>query len=172
VPQARTRTQALVDVARAVGYAFGVTDRYFSLDEANALVPRVAGLMTRAIQLHSHLRLACQTLMRAGIRVTPEMLGGRVLDVDLDPVQRQRVAQARGLYEAVKDTVDEVESLGAEVKDVEKGLVDFHSLLDGSTRVMLCWKIGEQSIDWYHEIESGFSGRKPVAGLLFSNRGS
>jgi hypothetical protein len=149
-----------------------VTDRYFSLDEANALVPRVASLMTRAIQLHSHLRVACQFLMRAGIRVTPEMLGGRIVDVELDVAARQRVAQARGLYEAVKDTVDEVESLGAEVKDVEKGLVDFHSLLDGKSRVLLCWKIGERSIDWYHDVESGFSGRKPVAGRLFSNSGS
>lgn len=149
-----------------------MTDRFFSLDEANALVPRVATLMTRAIQLHTHLRVACQQLMRSGIRVTPEMLGGRVVDVELDAAQRQRVAQARGLYEAVKDTVDAVESLGAEVKDVEKGLVDFNSLLDGKSRVLLCWKLGERSIDWYHDPDSGFSGRMPVAGRLFSNRAS
>jgi hypothetical protein len=55
----------------------------------------------------------------------------------------------------------EVTSLGAVVKDVRTGLVDFYGHLDGRT-VWLCWRYGEERIDFFHELDAGFASRKPL----------
>jgi hypothetical protein len=147
-----------------------VTERYFTLAHANELVPRVQATMHRLLQLHSHLRATSRLLLDAGVRVTPETLAKEGEPSPDDPALRQRVQQARGLYEAVRETMEEIEDLGAQVKDVENGLVDFPSLLDGQREVLLCWKLGEKSITHYHETDTGFSGRKPIEGLTFTDQ--
>jgi hypothetical protein len=146
-----------------------VTERYFTLAHANELVPRVHASMQRLLQLHAHLRATSRTLLEAGIRVTQETLAKEGEPSVDDPMMRQRLQQARGLYEAVREAMAEIEALGAEVKDVEQGLVDFPSLLDGQRAVLLCWKLGEKSITHYHETDAGFTGRKPVEGLVFTD---
>lgn len=50
---------------------------------------------------------------------------------------------------------------GAELKDIEQGLIDFPSMLDG-TEVLLCWKLGEPEVGHYHGPEDGFRGRRPL----------
>jgi len=55
--------------------------------------------------------------------------------------------------------VEEVAAMGCEVKGIEEGLIDFRSLMDGR-EVYLCWKLGEESIGWWHELETGFAGRQ------------
>jgi hypothetical protein len=147
-----------------------VTERYFTLAHANELVPRVQATMHRLLQLHSHLRTTSRTLLEVGVRVTPETLATEGEPTVEDPQLRLRVQQARGLYEAVREAVAEIEELGAQVKDVERGLVDFPSLLEGQREVLLCWKLGEPTITQYHETDTGFSGRKPVDGLNFHDK--
>jgi hypothetical protein len=60
--------------------------------------------------------------------------------------------------------VREIEELGAEVKDLELGLVDFPMRLGGRT-VLLCWKAGEAEVRFWHEVDGGFAGRRPLAEL-------
>jgi hypothetical protein len=55
--------------------------------------------------------------------------------------------------------------IGVQVKDLEQGLLDFPSVMDGQT-VLLCWKLGEKEIGFWHTPEDGFAGRKPLAGRL------
>ena len=57
---------------------------------------------------------------------------------------------------------DQIEQLGAVVKDPQSGMVDFYGRVDDRL-VWLCWQYGEQSIDFFHELDGGFSGRKPLA---------
>ena len=61
---------------------------------------------------------------------------------------------------AIQQMLHEIAMFGVEVKSAE-GLVDFRSRLEGRT-VYLCWKWGEDSIDWYHSVETGYSGRKRI----------
>ena len=61
-------------------------------------------------------------------------------------------------------TVDEIAEHGAEVKDIDKGLIDFPALHRGET-VLLCWKLGEDEIRYWHPVEDGFAGRRPVEEL-------
>ncbi|MDE3026353.1 MAG: DUF2203 domain-containing protein, partial [Acidobacteriota bacterium] len=61
-------------------------------------------------------------------------------------------------------TVDAIAEHGAEVKDLDEGLIDFPALHRSET-VLLCWKLGEDEIRWWHRIEDGFAGRRPVEEL-------
>lgn len=143
-----------------------MSERYFTVEQANALVPELAQRMKLVLQLHVHLRTMCRALLRDGVRVTPESLASGV-QPDVAGSARLRVQHARGLFETVKEAIAGIEALGAVVKDVEQGLVDLPSWLDGAKEVLLCWKVGEPSIEWYHDKDAGFSGRQRIAGRTF-----
>ena len=90
---------------------------------------------------------------------------------DIDAEDDEELAdlqRARMLYSALRETVEQIESTGAEVKGVVEGLVDFYSWMDDRTEVMLCWKLGEATIEHFHGLEDGYAGRKPVTGHRFS----
>ena len=57
--------------------------------------------------------------------------------------------------------IDEIVEYGVEVKDLDEGLIDFPALRRGET-VLLCWKLGEDEILYWHGIEDGFAGRQPL----------
>ncbi len=57
--------------------------------------------------------------------------------------------------------VHELVAAGIEIKDVDRGLIDFRSVQDDRI-VYLCWMAGEPELDWYHELAAGFSGRRPI----------
>jgi hypothetical protein len=57
--------------------------------------------------------------------------------------------------------VDELARLEVQVKDVDTGLVDFPALRHGE-EVLLCWQAGEEAVEWWHGLESGFAGRSPI----------
>jgi hypothetical protein len=149
-----------------------VATRYFSLDEAQALVPRVRTLLGQALQLHGHLRLAIARLSDAGHEITWAMLRGEDrIDMDGDePDERsqQSLERARMLYMTLRETVSEIEALGVAVKGVVEGLVDFHSWCDGEREVLLCWKLGEPEIRFFHGVEDGFSARQSINGHRFT----
>lgn len=146
-----------------------MADRYFTLDEVNALVPGLTTRMNYVLQLHGHLRATCRSLVLQGVRVTPESLA-RGERIDVEGKARLRVAHARGIHDAVRDAMAAIEAMGGVIKDVEQGLVDFPSWLEGEHSVLLCWKIGESRVDWYHDADAGFGARKSVAGCRFMSR--
>lgn len=64
-------------------------------------------------------------------------------------------------FEKMETLVKAIQGTGALLKDLNSGLVDFLSLRDGR-EVYLCWRYGEEQIQYWHEIEAGFSGRNPI----------
>ncbi|NVB40615.1 DUF2203 domain-containing protein [Pseudenhygromyxa sp. WMMC2535] len=142
--------------------------RYFSLDEAQALVPRVREMMGRALQLHGHLRAAIARLDATGTEVSWPVLRGEEALEDSDEFTEGLLRRARGLYFALRETISETEAIGVEVKGVVDGLVDFRSWRDGHEEVLLCWKLGEDEIEWFHGVDDGFAGRRPIAGHRFT----
>jgi hypothetical protein len=60
-------------------------------------------------------------------------------------------------------TLDGLTGMGCDLKDLEKGLVDFRSLRGGE-QIFLCWQEGEESIAWWHPLDSGFAGRRQIEG--------
>ena len=132
--------------------------RHFTPEEANAALEEVRPLVERMVE---HRReLAVLLARRAELTTTIAGNGG-----DLDPGELARVEaeigeQARG----VAQSVNGIHGLGAQVKDADEGLVDFPALR-GDEEVLLCWKLGELEIAYWHSLEDGFAGRRPLDDL-------
>lgn len=141
--------------------------RYFSLDEARTLIPRIRTQLGTALQLHAHLRAAIAELDGDEGTITFGMLRGDEELDDADDDEAAILERARLLYSALRETVEGIEATGAEVKGVVDGLVDFHSWKEGTDEVLLCWKLGEADIAHYHDLEGGFEERRPVGSHRF-----
>jgi hypothetical protein len=118
------------------------------------------------LQLRAGLRALAQKLDRAGVKPT----GDGQLDTDLEagPIAvRQAKAVFRGLDEALSDEIERIHALGGEVKDIDLGLVDFPGTRNGE-EILLCWKLGEKSIGYWHSVDGGFSSRKPIDAQISS----
>jgi hypothetical protein len=131
--------------------------RLFSLREANAMVPTLQRTFVRARALRDDLSQVQAELREAGVT-----LEGTEIEVDpAAPQQIQRLqARAKGLVEQLMAALREVAELGIEVKAAD-GLCDFRSRHQGRT-VLLCWRFGEDRITQFHELDTGFAGRKPL----------
>jgi hypothetical protein len=87
-----------------------------------------------------------------------------------DDGEPEAATASRGLVEVhatrVQALVEELAELGCELKDFEEGLVDFYALLDDRL-VFLCWRLGEDRITHWHEVNAGVAGRQPIDTTLF-----
>ena len=128
--------------------------RQFTLEEANALLPRLSDLLLQIQESKArHDRLEEQAEEYAH-HVSSN---GHVVERKLNET-RQELAKAAA---EVNSLIDRVNELGCEVKDIDEGLVDFPSEREGRD-VYLCWKLGEPDIRWWHDLEAGFAGRRPL----------
>jgi hypothetical protein len=84
--------------------------------------------------------------------------------MELDPTKVSRFKRSKQhAVQKLQDAMDQIEDSGCIVKDLDVGLVDFPALL-GEEQVLLCWKLGEPRIEYWHRNEEGFGGRKPIDG--------
>ena len=131
--------------------------RLFSLREANALLSTLQEEFTRARQLRDDLMGVQQKLQEAGRGIDGP-------DVQIDPEAPVAVQRLQGravqIIGKLRDILRDVAELGVEVKAAD-GLVDFRSRLHGRT-VLLCWKYGEDRVGFFHELDAGFTGRRPL----------
>lgn len=131
---------------------------HFTVGEVELLIPRLEQIFTDVLQLRAGLRSVEDKLERAGIRMSREDL----LESDAGTLEvRQAKAVFRGFYEALSDEIDNIRTLGGEVKDLDSGLVDFPGRR-GSEEILLCWKLGEKHIGYWHPVDAGFAGRRPI----------
>lgn len=123
--------------------------RFFSLEEANRMLPLVKRIARDIAAQWSDLEplLARWQGLSVEARGEPE---GRKLKAELD---------ARSL--ALDELVAELQDLGCHFKGFPEGLVDWYSLYAGRP-VFLCWKLGEEEIGWWHQVDAGFAGRQPI----------
>ena len=135
-----------------------ITARMFSLREANAFVPRLGEIFSIArAELEEGQRLVAE-LEELG---HPPPSGGPVdPDDGAPPEVRRRQARLRDVATHVATLFEEVAEMGAEIKSPE-GLVDFRSRRRG-TVVYLCWRFGEPAIDHWHDLDTGYAGRRAI----------
>jgi hypothetical protein len=141
--------------------------RRFSLSEANRslpLVKRIVGdiVNTHAVAMKLQHELERQVTAAAAASRQTGQAGIAVLQQSPQNVTMQ--AQLDACMTKLEDFVDELSEIGCELKDYQIGLIDFVGRHDGRD-VYLCWKLGEESIAYWHELDSGFAGRQPVAKL-------
>jgi hypothetical protein len=126
--------------------------RLFTVNEANDLLPTLRPLVEQILENIRRLKGASETVIRKE-RLDPEA-------ANLMERLREDGEIAR-LIGQVQGWVDEINGYGCLCKGVEQGLIDFPCML-GAEVVFLCWQIGESSVCFWHRIEDGFAGRKPL----------
>ena len=121
--------------------------RHYSVEQANAALPWVSERLGR-------IRDALAEL------VTPESTRAlEELDADLGGGYPGRPAAAATL--ALLTAVSELQAVDVVLRDPQSGLIDFPSIRDGD-EVYLCWRPGEDSVEWWHDPDAGFAGRQPL----------
>jgi hypothetical protein len=128
----------------------------FTLEEAQSLLPVLESLLQRAIDGKRDAAEAESDL--SGLAQRIHLSGGMRVDSTL--VAKQR-AEMEDHIKRVQESIAEIDSIGVQVKDLEAGLLDFPCRVDDEV-VLLCWRMGEPSIEHWHSLESGFKGRQPV----------
>ncbi|MBI2389855.1 MAG: DUF2203 domain-containing protein [Deltaproteobacteria bacterium] len=136
------------------------TPRFFTFEEASALLPRVKAVVARQLERRTTLeQLISQLATRLGTAPDTVVIEPDDPD-DLKSLKRDLIAR----IEEYQRGWNELEDLGAVLKDARTGLIDFFSRVEGKT-VLLCWRHGEDAIEHYHDVDSGFAGRKPLAAV-------
>jgi hypothetical protein len=131
-----------------------MTPRQFTRQEAEDLLPYVAPLV---FQLRN-LKQEHDAAQAKATEITSRMrTNGHGLADDL----RKAQAQAQRTADQINALVERIHDMGCELKDVDMGLLDFRTLMDGR-EVYLCWKLGEEHVAYWHEMDTGFAGRQPL----------
>ena len=124
--------------------------KLFTIQEANALLPSVRPIVARIQQAHRRLSRYRDDARKAS--EAAEQGGGGI---------ENGVAYANVLTRLTAE-MSELDTLGVQLKDFERGLIDFPSLRDGKV-VLLCWQMGEgDELEWWHDLDAGFAGRTPL----------
>jgi hypothetical protein len=133
-----------------------VAERYWSPEEAERMIPRLARIMDALVPAH---REATELRERLeGERQRIALAGGGLVDQAAWRTDTERIA---GLKKAIQQGLEDIARLGVVTKDLGLGLVDFPHLRDGRV-VNLCWKHGEERIRYWHGLDEGYAARKPL----------
>ena len=121
--------------------------KHYTREEAQALLPKIQQWLVQIGELRDQLE-------KLDKRICGAMGGGN--DVGGPSVNESILKLA-----ALKDVVSEFEARGILIKDLDRGLIDFPAII-GGREVFLCWEQGEDDVDHWHELDSGYSGREPL----------
>jgi hypothetical protein len=128
----------------------------FTLEQAHKLLPILKSLLKRSMDGKQIIDEAEKEFQDLRHRIL--LSGG--LSVDVAAVARRRAERDKAFQET-KDAIAEINAIGVQVKDLDIGLLDFPCALNDEV-VLLCWKYGEEKIEFWHSQEEGFKGRKPL----------
>jgi hypothetical protein len=129
--------------------------RYFTPEQANALLEEVRPVAEELVASRRAMVVTATRQARLVRRIAGN--GG-----DFDPQEPRTLEEEfKREGDAVARCVQELERLGVLVKDLDQGLIDFPALR-GDEEVLLCWQVGEDEVAFWHGLEEGFAGRKPL----------
>ena len=143
--------------------------RFYDLDDANARLPELRAILGALREQRGELiRLRDQVLER---QEAVEARTARATEGSADSDDQVSDAELRlirlrmqGVIDQMQAGVARIDALGITLRDIESGLIDFPALVNGR-QVCLCWRLGEDDVEWWHEMTSGFSGRQPLIDL-------
>lgn len=132
--------------ASMAGDAAVLDKKYFSVDEANRALPYLVRIVDDVMETYGRI-VELRQEIESPATPTNEVAG-------LEREYEQRM-------DRLSELVDELHLLGVELKDFERGLIDFPAMHDGR-EVLLCWQHGEEKVEHWHEADAGFSARQPA----------
>lgn len=130
--------------------------RRFTPDEATAMIPRLERDFQRMHELIAIARKRHrekEMIKAVGYRED----GSLIMLVDYQEAQEVLDRAVR----EIDRLIEGIHREGAQIKDLERGLVDFPAVIHGRT-VLLCWELGEAQVEYYHDAASGYAGRRPI----------
>jgi hypothetical protein len=130
-----------------------MADRTFTPDEANSALDQVRPLAERMVELRARLG-ELEDEQREVVRIVAGNGSG-------EGVGDARTPEFTKLARELQDVVDELTSIGIQLKDADTGLLDFPAVRDGED-VLLCWSVGEPAVEWWHGLEDGYAGRQRI----------
>ena len=128
--------------------------KYFTVESAQKQISKIKKLITRV----QSLKKAIDAIL--SIRIDPNEVG---FDEFLETNTKLNKEYHKLSYEFYRE-IEKLEKTGCLLKDLDRGLVDFYCKFEGRD-IFLCWKIDEDKIKAWHEIDSGFVGRQPIVDL-------
>ena len=133
-----------------------MSQRTFTLDEAQVLLPVLESLLRRSIEGKQLVEKIEGEFQEVSQRIF--LAGGTRVDIARLAVRK---AEKEKTLQRVKDALAEIDSTGVQVKDLDIGLLDFPCRVHDQV-ILLCWKLGEKAITHWHGQEEGFQSRKPI----------
>jgi len=132
--------------------------KYYTLEAANRTLPLVNAIVRDIVELYSDVHERRERLAKVRQRRGASRHDDRSpYTEELEHIEQELDKD----IDRLRAFTDELQKLGVELKDPVSGLVDFHSRMDGR-EVYLCWKLGEEEIAYWHELDAGFSGRQSL----------
>ena len=122
---------------------------YFTLEQANAVVKAIRPMMAEILEIR-------RAILAQQPRVWP------VIAKAAGNGGSREASQVAVEFQHLDGLVREIQATGAVLKDINEGLIDFLALYQGR-EIYLCWKFGEEQIDYWHDVDAGFSGRQRLA---------
>jgi hypothetical protein len=132
--------------------------RLFNRTEAEQLLPVIEPLLQEAASKKKQMEEVDKEFAQVQNRI---LLYGGIVPPYAHLAGRKQ--ERDKLVEAIRAVVERIEETGCVVKDLDAGLIDFPTLID-EEQVYLCWKLGEKRIFYWHRMDEGFAGRKPLEG--------
>ena len=139
----------------AVPWAGAVPKRLFTPREANSALTEVRPVAERLVALRERMRELAETQGENILAIGGNGVGYAATDLNSARTELEELA------EQVAAAVRELDAAGVVVKDLDLGLLDFPGLRDGE-EVELCWQVGEDAVAYWHPLEAGYRGRKPI----------
>lgn len=121
-------------------------EKHFTVEEAGSILEQIRPLVSRMIELKRILDLKGYDIYRH------RYFTGNPNGIKNYPLE----------LEELISLIEKIEAMGAVVKGIEQGLVDFPHIREDGQEVYLCWMYGEETISYWHTISEGFMGRKPI----------
>jgi hypothetical protein len=129
--------------------------RFYDIDQANQLLTEVRPLLE---QLRADRSAVAELQL--------ELVRTRASNGSTDHADElgRREAEIREIVRRMQQAVNQLDGWGIALREIGSGLIDFPALANGRP-IWLCWRLGEDDIAWWHEVDSGFDSRKPLAEL-------
>jgi hypothetical protein len=134
-------------------------EKIFTVEEANRTLPLVGRIVEDLVRDHAHWEDKVREFELATVGASPDRPDAIA---DLLQIEAQRLARD------IEGYIAELNELGVICKGMDTGLVDFRGLLDGR-EVFFCWKLGEPSVQYWHELDAGFVGRQALNPLALTS---
>ena len=143
--------------------------RFYDIDDANATLAELGPILTTLVQQREELVRLRDHVLAHGAAGGSGSGSGSATDSEAGPAVADDLRLTRlrmqGLIDQMAAGVARIDELGIALRDIPTGLVDFPALVNGR-QVWLCWRRDEDAIHFWHDLDSGFGGRRPLIELI------